>query len=167
MDDMQKQEMWEQFKALEAKAISMNHYDLARITTIKDVQLWKQFLTDPEVSAYIDQEAQILTQTELRKLASDVSDSRSVGQAQLINAMSKLTDNKTTKEGPIYIYTYIPLSQKQLKADNVRIEKDDVFLVERRDEESTEEHNQIQEEIAPTIMNLNGNVELSEDDDLF
>lgn len=127
MDDMQKQEMWQQFKALEAKAISMNHYDLARLTTIKDVQLWKQFLTDPEVSAYIDQEAQILTQTELRKLASDVSDSRSVGQAQLINAMSKLTDNKVTKEGPIFIYTYVPLSESQEKASNVHHAESDLF----------------------------------------
>lgn len=127
MDENQKQEMWQQFKALEAKAISMNHYDLARITTIKDVQLWKQFLTDPEVSAYIDQEAQILTQTELRKLASDVSDSRSVGQAQLINAMSKLTDTKTTKEGPIFIYTYVPLSESQEKAPNVNHANNDLF----------------------------------------
>lgn len=127
MDNEQKQEMWQQFKALEAKAISMNHYDLARLTTIKDVQLWKQFLTDPEVSAYIDQEAQILTQTELRKLASDVSDSRSVGQAQLINAMSKLTDTKVTKEGPIFIYTYVPLNESQEKAANVVHAEKDLF----------------------------------------
>ena len=97
MDNEQKQALWEQFKALGANAMGMNHYDLARMTSIRDVQLWKSFLTDPEVSAYIDQETQILTQAELRKLASDVSDSRSVGQAQLINAMQKLTENKTTK----------------------------------------------------------------------
>lgn len=129
MDAQQKAEMWQQFKALEEKAISMNHYDLARITAIKDVQLWKQFLTDPEVSAYIDQESQILTQTELRKLAADVSDSRSVGQAQLINAMQKLTDNKSTKEGPIFIYTYVPLNKSQAKADNIVEEDHDVFEV--------------------------------------
>lgn len=129
MDAQQKAEMWQQFKALEEKAISMNHYDLARITTVKDVQLWKQFLTDPEVSAYIDQESQILTQTELRKLAADVSDSKSVGQAQLINAMQKLTDNKSTKEGPIFIYTYVPLNKSQAKADNIIEEDYDVFEV--------------------------------------
>ncbi len=129
MDAQQKAEMWQQFKALEEKAISMNHYDLARLTAVKDVQLWKQFLTDPEVSAYIDQESQILTQTELRKLAADVSDSRSVGQAQLINAMQKLTDNKSTKEGPIFIYTYVPLNKSQAKADNIVEEDHDVFEV--------------------------------------
>jgi len=143
MDEIQKAQMWEQFKALEAKAIQMNHYDLARTTNQKDVQLWKQFLTDPEVTAYIDQEAQILTQSELRKLASDVSDSRSVGQAQLINAMSKLTDNKTTKEGPIFIYTYVPLTASQAKASNVQLAKTDLF--EKSEPEFTQ----------PTIVNLN------------
>ena len=147
MDELQKAEMWEQFKALEAKAIQMNHYDLARATNQKDVQLWKQFLTDPEVTAYIDQEAQLLTQSELRKLASDVSDSRSVGQAQLINAMSKLTDNKTTKEGPIFIYTYVPLTESQAKASNVQIAKTDLF------EKIEPEPETIQP--TPTVVNLN------------
>lgn len=150
MDNLQKAEMWEQFKALEAKAIQMNHYDLARVTTQKDVQLWKQFLTDPEVTAYIDQEAQILTQSELRKLASDVSDSRSVGQAQLINAMSKLTDTKTTKEGPIFIYTYVPLSSSQEKAANVEIASEDVF--------------EVPELVEPEVET---DIDIEDEDDLF
>lgn len=150
MDSLQKAEMWELFKALEAKAIQMNHYDLARVTTQKDVQLWKQFLTDPEVTAYIDQEAQILTQSELRKLASDVSDSRSVGQAQLINAMSKLTDTKTTKEGPIFIYTYVPLSSSQEKAANVEIAPEDVF--------------EVPELVEPEVET---DIEIEDEDDLF
>lgn len=156
MDAEQKAQMWEQFKALEAKAISMNHYDLARVTNQPDVQLWKQFLTDPEVAAYIDQEAQILTQTELRKLASDVSDSRSVGQAQLINAMSKLTDNKTTKEGPIFIYTYVPLSDSQAKAANIVKESTDIFDT-GEEIVVAEEEQENQEEVKhaiPAIMNL-------------
>ena len=152
MDNLQKADMWEQFKALEAKAIQMNHYDLARVTTQKDVQLWKQFLTDPEVTAYIDQEAQILTQSELRKLASDVSDSRSVGQAQLINAMSKLTDTKTTKEGPIFIYTYVPLSSSQEKAANVEIASEDVF--------------EVPELVEPEIE-IETDIDIEDEDDMF
>lgn len=156
MDDIQKEQMWQQFKALEAKAISMNHYDLARITSIKDVQLWKTFLTDPEVSAYIDQESQILTQTELRKLSSSVSDSRSVGQAQLINAISKLTENKSTKEGPAFIYTYVPLSDNQEKANNVVLADRDYFEKEETEEQPLE---------TPTLTYI-ANEELS-DDELF
>ena len=158
MDEMQKEQLWEQFKALEAKAISMNHYDLAKITAIKDVQLWKLFLTDPEVSAYIDQEASILAQAELRKLTADVSDSRSVGQAQLINAMGKIAETKTTKEGPIFIYTYVPLANSQIKADNVNLLDRDIF------EKLLEENNNeiITEEPTETItqtMTINNNDE--------
>lgn len=158
MDEMQKEQLWEQFKALEAKAISMNHYDLAKITAIKDVQLWKLFLTDPEVSAYIDQEASILAQAELRKLTADVSDSRSVGQAQLINAMGKIAETKTTKEGPIFIYTYVPLANSQMKADNVNLLDRDIF------EKLLEENNNeiITEEPTETItqtMTINNNDE--------
>lgn len=158
MDEMQKEQLWEQFKNLEAKAISMNHYDLAKITAIKDVQLWKLFLTDPEVSAYIDQEASILAQAELRKLTADVSDSRSVGQAQLINAMGKIAETKTTKEGPIFIYTYVPLANSQMKADNVNLLDRDIFekLLEENDNEI------ITEEPTETItqtMTINNNDE--------
>lgn len=156
MDNETKAQLWEQFMALEAKAISMNHYDLARITTVQDVSLWKKFLTDPEVSAYIEQEAAILAQTELRKLAQDVSDSRSVGQAQLINAMSKLTDTKTTKEGPIFIYTYVPLSANQLQAENVVVEDHDLFV-----KPITEEPTEVVE------MNIGTEKEELSDDDMF
>lgn len=157
MDNETKAQLWEQFMALEARAISMNHYDLARATAIQDVQLWKKFLTDPEVSAYIEQEAAILAQTELRKLAQDVSDSRSVGQAQLINAMSKLTDTKSTKEGPVFIYTYVPLSKNQLQAENVIVEDHDIFESNRP---VTDEPTEVVE------MNIENKEELS-DDELF
>lgn len=153
MDETQKEQLWEQFKALEAKAISMNHYDLARITAIKDVRLWKLFLTDPEVSAYIDQEASILAQAELRKLTADVSDSRSVGQAQLINAMGKIAETKTTKEGPIFIYTYVPLTDSQIKADNVQLLDKDVFekLIEENEEEIITEKSETTQTITQTM----------------
>lgn len=164
MDKELKQELWEQFKKLEAKAITMNHYELARYTAIKDVQIWKQFLTTPDVAAYIDQEAQILTQTELRKLASDVSDSRSVGQAQLINAMNKLTDVKTTKEGPAFIYTYVPLSENQMRAGNIEVLDHDCFEKEQP-KQDPEEH---EDPIKPMIMNLNKiQQENLSDDELF
>ena len=126
----------------------MNHYDLARVTNQKDVQLWKQFLTDPAVSAYIEQEAQILTQTELRKLASDVSDSRSVGQAQLINAMSKLADKTTKKDQPLFMYHC-----NQIKL-NVR--KYRVFVIPEK----------IIEEPTITNSNIGGRLEMT-DDELF
>lgn len=158
MDEEQKELLWEQFKALEAKAISMNHYDLARVTAVNDVQLWKMFLTDPEVSAYIDQEANILAQTGLRKLTSDVADSRSVGQAQLINAMGKIAETKTTKDGPIFIYTYVPLTDSQKKANNVQSLERDVFeQIEEAINEEIPNTITTEEPHNPQTMTINNN----------
>jgi hypothetical protein len=98
----------------------------------------------------------------LRKLASDVSDSRSVGQAQLINAMQKLTENKTTKEGPAFIYCYVPLAETQRKAPNVQIVETDVF--EKIAEETAREI-VTEEPIITTTMNINTPEE--DDEDIF
>jgi hypothetical protein len=49
MDNEQKQALWEQFKALGANAMGMNHYDLARMTSIRDVQLWKSYQHHPSL----------------------------------------------------------------------------------------------------------------------
>ena len=75
--------------------------------------------------------------------------------------MSKLADIKTTKEGPAFIYTYVPLASNQMKADNVRVESTDVFAVnipEKIIEEPT---------IAPTVMNIGGTELEMTDDELF
>jgi len=105
---------------LGAKAFTLNHYDLAVETGYGTPQSWKAFLTEPEIAEWIRSELTLLQDAELRKLLYDISKSRSVGQAQLINALAKLTDdNKNIKEGPVFVYTYIPLSKEQEKAPNV------------------------------------------------
>lgn len=110
----------ELFESLGAKALTLSHYDLALETGYGTPQSWKAFLTEPEIADWIKSELAMLQDAELRKLLHDISKSHSVGQAQLINALAKLTDeNKNTKEGPVFIYTYIPLSKEQEKAPNV------------------------------------------------
>lgn len=110
----------ELFESLGAKAFTLNHYDLAVETGYGTPQSWKAFLTEPEIAEWIKSELALLQDAELRKLLYDISKSRSVGQAQLINALAKLTDDsKNIKEGPVFIYTYIPLSEEQEKAPNV------------------------------------------------
>ena len=160
MNNDLKQELWIIFKELGVDAIPMNHYDLANVTDVKEAATWKQFLIDPEISAYIDQEAQILLTSEIRKLSSNVRDSKSVGQAQLIGALNRQTDNKQTKEGPAYIYTYVPLNASQKKADNI-IELDhDIFLkdveapveVEEELEIPIVEEVTVTEEVAESII---------------
>ena len=122
--------LWEAFKGLGQSGITMNHYELATTcaTTCPDPQVWKEFLMEQSVSDYINSEFSILQSTELSKLIKDVSKSKSVGQAQLVNALMKLREDKKVKSGPAFIYTYVPLSYEQEECLNVRKLDKDPFL---------------------------------------
>jgi hypothetical protein len=108
----------------------MNHYDLAAITGM-DAQIWKTFMMDENVSDWLEEERKIMRSTELAKLTSNISSSRSVGQAQLISALDRLENNKTDTgaQGPAFIYTYVPLNAEQKQAPNVQLLQEDIFYV--------------------------------------
>lgn len=123
------EQMLQEFQSLGRKALTMNHYDFAEISEIDDPQIWKTFLQHPSVSEYINEEFNAIQDSELRKLIMNISDSSSVGKAQLINAMQKqlkehADDNKT---GPAYIYCYVPLNSEEQSADNVEVLSNDPF----------------------------------------
>lgn len=128
MNQNQFEEMQTIFQALGQTALVMNHYDLARETKIKDASLWKQFLLDPKIADWIKTEQRIIQDSELNKMIQDINTSSSVGKAQLMNILSKLNTDKTTKDGPIFIYTYVPLSTEQKQAPNVNILDQDIFM---------------------------------------
>lgn len=130
LDQEQLDLLWEAFKGLGQAGITMNHYELATTcaTVCDDPQIWKQFLMEQSVSDYINSEFSILQSTELSKLIKDVSKSRSVGQAQLVNALLKLKDDKKVKSGPAFIYTYVPLSYEQEECPNIKKLDTDPFL---------------------------------------
>lgn len=109
-------------------AFTLNHYELTTKTNYGTPLLWKEFLLEPEIQQYISTETSIIRQTELNKITTDLKGSRSVGQAQLINALQKLNDDNITAEGPVFIYTYIPLSSDQQAAPNVVLKDTDIFL---------------------------------------
>jgi hypothetical protein len=103
----------------------MSHYDLVQATKYGTPQLWKEFLTTREVSDWVKSEQTIIQTAELNKLIKDISKSHSVGQAQIMNTLAKLNEQKTTREGPVFIYTYVPLSPEQEQAENVvKLDKD-------------------------------------------
>ena len=52
---------------------------------------------------------------------------RSVGQAQLMSALDKIQHESNHKEGPVFIYTYVPLSSEQAQAENVQEAESDPF----------------------------------------
>lgn len=120
---------WEIMRAFAPKSIAWNHYDLAQKTPIPDVDIWKEFLMDIDVRDWLTEERSLLQSSELAKLSTDVSNSRSVGQAQLISAMDRINQSNKTEAatGPIFIYTYVPLNAQQQHAPNVRMLTEDIF----------------------------------------
>lgn len=121
---------WEELKNNAPESIAWNHYDLAENTMISDKEVWKRFLQIPEVVEWLDSERKLLQKYELVKLSTDVANSRSVGQAQLISAMGKINAENTddTAKGPAFIYCYIPLNEQQKHAPNVKILDSDIFF---------------------------------------
>jgi hypothetical protein len=111
---------WDQFISLGEEGLYMNHYQLAQTTTIEDPLLWKAFLTDPKAVDYISTEMNIIRTAAINDMVHKAPNSNSVGQSQLINALGKLDERSTKKEGPVFIYSYVPLNEEQKYAPNIR-----------------------------------------------
>lgn len=117
----QHQECWDIFMQLKEEALYLSHYQLAEITSVKDAFIWKEFLMDPKTVDYVSTEMNLIRTSAINKMVAEAPHSRSVGQSQLINALQKLDERANNKEGPVFIYCYVPLNDAQKKAPNVRV----------------------------------------------
>lgn len=109
----------EQFIQLGEQALYLTHYQLAAETRIKDPVQWKAFLTDPRIADYINSEMNLIRTASINEIIHKAPNSKSVGQAQLINALVKIDENSADKSGPVFIYSYVPLNAEQEFAPNV------------------------------------------------
>lgn len=123
----EKEILWHHYKTLGADALKANHYTLAASTPITDAAIWKEFLMEADVNDYINQETAILQQAEFRSILLNTARDNSAGRAQLINAMMSVNQRQNKKEGPVVIYSYIPLNEQQMKAPNIEINDHDPF----------------------------------------
>jgi hypothetical protein len=99
-------------------ALFMNHYELSEKTEISPI-LWKKFLTDVRVAAFINEELDMLKKTKVALMLKDVDSNKNTGQAQLLNTLLNQTKTEDKKEGPVFIYTQIPLNSAEQHAENV------------------------------------------------
>lgn len=123
-------EMEKAFLSLGKQALTMNHYDLAEVTDFENPQDWKEFLQNEYVSKYINDEFTAIQDSELRKLIMNISDSSSVGKAQIINSLQKVLNEHAgdKKSGPAFVYMYVPLTEEEQHADNVEVLDHDPFI---------------------------------------
>ena len=103
-------------KALGQAAFTLNHYDLADQTGEPDEALWRDFLALPEIAEWRKSEFQLLSESELKKTIQGIHKSKSVGQSQLIGALSKINETSTQKTGPAFIYCHTPLNDQEEQA---------------------------------------------------
>lgn len=126
LNKTQKERLWEIFKSLGETAIGANQYELAELcdeinTSLTDLkyltsEYWSAFLKEPDVIKYRSSEMQILKDSALIKMVANSSDSRSVAQSQLINALQKIESDTDNDKGPAFIYCYVPLTSAQKHA---------------------------------------------------
>lgn len=142
LTDIQYQECKKAFVALKEEAFNLNHYQLAEITNIKDPLMWREFLMDPKTIEYVSSEMALIRNAAINQMVQKAPNSNSVGQSQLINALQKIEESNTKKEGPAFIYCFVPLNEAQNEAPNVRElhtnitqEEDGTFVMELESDE--------------------------------
>ena len=145
LTEFQFNECKRQFTELGEKALYLNHYQLAMETRIKDAIIWKIFLTDPRIADYISSEMSLIRNASINEIIHKAPNSKSVGQAQLINALVKIDESAANKNGPVFIYTYVPLNNEQKYAPNVALRE--VEQIEEPKEEITLDGIEISTEI--------------------
>jgi len=120
-DDEELQELCTIFNQMDPEeAIFYNHYELSRKSGIAPDR-WKRFLVHPRVSTWMEQELQLYKEFQLKQMIRDATaNDRSVGAAQMINSLSKALQEGTQKEGPIIVYTYVPLTDAQRKGSPIQ-----------------------------------------------
>lgn len=109
--------------------ITMSHFDLANQTKIDRIDPWIEFLKDPRVSDKINEELKLFREAQQRKLIKRATQhDKSVGTAQMINALGKsIEDTNGKSDGPVFIYSYVPLNDSEEKVPTTRKLRKDIF----------------------------------------
>lgn len=118
------QELQDMFNSVGEEALYMTHYELAERTGYSPIS-WKAFLMDARVSAFIAEEMDMLKKAKVSIMLKTVDSNKNTGQAQLLNTLLNQSKVGEKKEGPVFIYTQIPLNDQEQHARNVVILDED------------------------------------------
>lgn len=127
--EIELQQMQEAFNDIGVDALYLTHHELAAATEF-NAMAWREFLTDSRVREFLESELALMQQTSIMKMMKDIDQSRSTGQAQLLNTLIQQTNQSKKKDGPVFIYSYIPLNEEETYAPNVQTLQSDPFKVD-------------------------------------
>lgn len=156
------------FNDLLPDSLTMNQYQLAEQTEFS-AEEWSEFLHDGSVAKAIEAEVALIIRANKNTLITSAADNdRSVGAAQMLNAMGKIDGEDKTEEH-FYIYSYVPLTPNEEHAAHVRQENDWRPPEIIQEEVITEEEKEL-EEFCDTEIKTEIEVEskpVVEEDDWF
>lgn len=124
-------ELQDRFNDIGQEALYMDHYELSEMTGISPLH-WREFITDSRVVNFVDGELELIKRSKIIAMLKDIENNRSTGQAQLLNTLLNQTKNSSIKEGPIYIYTYIPPNAQERNSGLVEVADVDPFKVNNK-----------------------------------
>lgn len=113
-------ELEDLFNGIGSEALFLTHYELAERTGTSPID-WKNFLMDPRVNAFIAEEMEMLKRSKVAIMLNQVDTNKNTGQSQLLNTLLNQTKAQEVKEGPVFIYTQVPLNTEEQHAENVVI----------------------------------------------
>jgi len=115
-------------------SIGMSHYELSAATEFSPIA-WRSFLTDPRVQEFLSTEVALMQNAGIIKLSKDIdSNSKSTGQAQLLSTLINKKEHNNRKDGPIFIYSHIPLNEEEKYAPNTESLPSNPFKVDVKNE---------------------------------
>lgn len=117
-------ELQDLYNGIGYDALYMSHYELAEHTGTSPID-WKHFLMDPRVNAFVAEEIDMLKKSKVALMLKDVETNKNTGQSQLLNTLLNQTKGAERKEGPVFIYTQVPLNSEESHAENVVILNED------------------------------------------
>ncbi len=127
--EIELQQMQEAFNDIGVDALYLTHHELAAAIEFNAMALC-EFLPESRVRDFLETELSLMQQTSIMKMMKDIDQSRSTGQAQLLNTLIQQTNQSKKKDGPIFIYSYIPLNEEETYAPNVQTLQSDPFKVD-------------------------------------
>jgi hypothetical protein len=130
--EIELQQMQEVFNDIGVDALYLSHHELAAATEFNAMS-WREFLTDARVREFLESELALMQQSSIMKMMKDIDQSKSTGQAQLLNTLIQQTSQSKKKDGPIFIYSYIPLNEEETYAPNVQTLQSDPFKIDVSD----------------------------------
>lgn len=126
-DEQQMKTMVEAFEELfdslpPSKILSYSHYDLHKATGLYSPTEWKSFLTDERIVEWYKTERSMMLRAQTMAFIEKLSQGKlNTGDANILTKLLEAEDEQEAEDDTIFVYSFIPLTEEERGAPNVKI----------------------------------------------